>query len=350
MTDSVKQYQSCGAIHIHTKFSDGTGDINSISKAAKKAGLDWIIITDHNYYDTEEGIYNGVYVIKGEEISPNGHDHYLALGINERIEPSENPQVNVDKVRELGGFGIAAHPDEGVNEGVNGRKNKWPPIVWKDKSITPDGVEIWNWFSNWGDNLDDRNIFMLAYSFFFKNKIIKAPSNKTLNWWDELNLKSDKIIPATGGVDAHALKIYKYIIPLTIYPYKDCFQTIINVINKDEPLSKDFDEAKVQILSSIKSGRNIILNKNICREIPLVYMENQTEKAFCGQKISLTPDTNLIIGTKNHVDVTIIHDGKKIKNFTNKNIKLPVTKSGNYRIEFSYKGKNYCYTNPIKVF
>ena len=28
-----------GAIHIHTKLSDGTGDINSISKAAKKAGL-----------------------------------------------------------------------------------------------------------------------------------------------------------------------------------------------------------------------------------------------------------------------------------------------------------------------
>lgn len=70
-----------GAIHIHTKLSDGTGDINSISKAAKKAGLHWIVITDHNNFDIEEGFYNGVCVIKGEEISPCTSNHYIALGI-----------------------------------------------------------------------------------------------------------------------------------------------------------------------------------------------------------------------------------------------------------------------------
>ncbi len=37
-----------GAIHIHTTHSDGTSTIKEIAKAAKKAGLEWIIITDHN--------------------------------------------------------------------------------------------------------------------------------------------------------------------------------------------------------------------------------------------------------------------------------------------------------------
>ena len=41
-------FQYCGAIHIHSLFSDGTGDLNTIVKAAKKSGLDWIIVTDHN--------------------------------------------------------------------------------------------------------------------------------------------------------------------------------------------------------------------------------------------------------------------------------------------------------------
>ena len=73
-------YKYIGAIHIHSNHSDGTGDVNLITKAAKSAGLDWIIITDHNNFDIEEGIFNGIYVIKGEELSPaDNHNHYLDI-------------------------------------------------------------------------------------------------------------------------------------------------------------------------------------------------------------------------------------------------------------------------------
>ena len=112
--ENYKNFKYRGAIHIHTLKSDGCGDIESITKAAKKAGLSWIIITDHNYYDNEEGIYNGVYVIKGEEISPKKENHYLALGINNQIELNDNPQTYIDEVRKQNGFGFAAHPDECV--------------------------------------------------------------------------------------------------------------------------------------------------------------------------------------------------------------------------------------------
>ena len=156
-----------GAIHIHTKLSDGTGDINSISKAAKKAGLNWIIITDHNNFDIKEGFYNGVCVIKGEEISPCSSNHYIALDIKNLINPSDDTQKFVDEVRAQGGFGFAAHPDEADN-----RKNKAHPIKWTDKTIVPDGIEIWNWFSDWADNYDETNIFKIAYSYFFRHKLI----------------------------------------------------------------------------------------------------------------------------------------------------------------------------------
>ena len=89
--NNFKKYQYKGAIHIHSLNSDGSGDIETITRAAQKAGLSWIIITDHNYFDLKEGIYNNVYVLKGEEISPKNKNHYLALGINCKKPLKINP-------------------------------------------------------------------------------------------------------------------------------------------------------------------------------------------------------------------------------------------------------------------
>lgn len=336
--------QYLGAIHIHTKFSDGSGDIQSISKDAKKAGLDWIIITDHNNFDVKEGIYNGVYVIKGEEISPKDSNHYLALGISNLIGADENAQLNIDNVRKSGGFGFAAHPDESSN-----RKNRWKPIKWKDKNIIPDGVEIWNWFSNWADNFDDRNIFTRAYSAIFKHEIITPPAKETLEWWDGLNKNSLNIVPAIGGIDAHAFKIHKYIIPLTIFPYKTYFDTITNVVTLTENLSNDFNIAKQQILNSIKNGNNLIINRKTCNSIPQFNITNKFKTVEAGNKIELTEDTYLNIKSANLANVKVIHNGELYSEQNGRNIKIKVNRTGKYRIELSHFGKKYAYSNPIQV-
>lgn len=345
INDNYKKYKYKGCIHIHSNISDGTGNIETISKAAKKAGLTWIIITDHNHFDTEEGIYNGVYVIKGEEISPaNNNNHYLAFGINKLIEPDEDAQINIDNVRKNGGFGFVAHPDESKT-----RKNQWKPIIWKNKNLIPDGVEIWNWFSNWGDNLNDSNIFALAYSYFFKHKIISNPSPETLKWWDELNQKSSKIVPAIGGVDAHALKINKYILPLTVFSYKTCFKTITNVITTDEPLSKNFDIAKKQILTTIKNGNILIINRKICSDIPQIDIVNANNIKSFGETITLTDTTYLDIQAHRIADIKVVLNGKEYAANKAKRCRIPITKAGKYRVEFSYSGRGYAYTNPIQV-
>ena len=315
-----------GAIHIHTKLSDGTGDINSISKAAKKAGLNWIIITDHNNFDIEEGFYNGVCVIKGEEISPCTSNHYIALGIKNLINPSDDTQKFVDEVRAQGGFGFAAHPDESDN-----RKNKAHPIKWTDKSVIPDGIEIWNWFSDWADDYDESNIFKIAYSYFFRHKLIQGPQKETLKWWDELNKKSEHIVPAIAGVDAHALKISKYIIPIKIFPYKDCFKTLTNIILLENKLPEDFEEQKKLILSSIKNGNNIMINRHIKKDIPLIYIE----------------DKSIIIKLSTKAQIKIIQNGTPIHSEINDNLKFPIQEKTKYRIEIYLKNQPWIFSNPI---
>ncbi len=46
MPKEYKDYK--GAIHIHSRYSDGSGSLQEIVKSANLAGLDYLIITDHH--------------------------------------------------------------------------------------------------------------------------------------------------------------------------------------------------------------------------------------------------------------------------------------------------------------
>lgn len=64
-----------GDTHLHTTNSDGVLHQYELIENCKKLGLDWIIITDHNY-DTVKESYSsdGLNVIKGQEVTgENGH-------------------------------------------------------------------------------------------------------------------------------------------------------------------------------------------------------------------------------------------------------------------------------------
>lgn len=345
LNTQLNKYNSIGAIHIHSVYSDGTGDIESISKAAKNAGLDWIIVTDHNSFEIEEGIYNGVYVIKGEEISPKDENHYLALGINKYIQPNVNAKHNIEAVKLNGGFGFAAHADES-----DYRRNSHQPIKWTNKNITPDGVEIWNWFSEWADNLNDRNIFSLAYAYLFKHNLVKEANATTIKWWDKLNNTSDKIVPAIGGIDAHALKIKGYVIPVTIFPYQDMFKTIVNVIRSNKPFAKDFETRKTQILEAIKTGRNLIINRVVSKEIPIFKISNKNQTVTNGESISLDNETLLNVQTKKKGSIKIFHNGKEIKSVISNSIKMLLNEVGKYRVEIKFGKRGFAYSNPILVY
>ena len=344
-----QEYIYKGAIHIHSNLSDGSGDLKRIVKAAKKSNLDWIIITDHNYYDSEEGFFDGICVIKGEEISPKNYNHYLAIGINECVNPDENAEVYVKRVRELGGFGFSAHPDEGIKNDGSPRKNSHHCIPWTNKNIKPDGVEIWNWFSNWADNLNDKTILNLAYSYLFKHKIVKGASKLTLDWWDKLNNEADEIVPAIGGIDAHALKFYKYIIPVTVFPYETCFNTITNYIQSDSVLSKDFNVAKSQILNAIKQGNNVITNRHVTKDFPKIFVTNSKGAFYCGVDIELDNNCCLHFESYEEMKICLIYNGNVIKEVVSDKFIYQITKTGKYRLEVLYKGQPFLYTNPFNI-
>ena len=110
-------------VHIHTRRSDGWFDAETLAEAALNAGLDALVVTDHD--DVRAGFDLRNYVARqslplivytGSEITArlNGKDvHILALGIEEDIAPWQSPHWTVEQITKAGGIPVLAHPYKG---------------------------------------------------------------------------------------------------------------------------------------------------------------------------------------------------------------------------------------------
>ena len=335
-----------GVIHIHTTYSDGTSDIKKIAQIAKKHGLRWIVITDHNSLDglhnNEEGFYDGVAVIVGNEVSPYDSNHFLAFDVKKETALTLNPQEVIDDVKQQGGFGFVAHPDESLE-----RKNPYPPLRWTDWTMNDvEGLEIWNFASDWVD------LYIPQYALIqglLRHRLLKGPTKNTLKWWDDLNNKNGKIIPGLGGVDAHSLKIRRGPFCFHFADYADTFKTITNMIFLENKISDDFDEAKKQVLNAIKYGNNIIVNRywNKKNDCPLFYADDIEKKAYPGEKITLTKYTKLMAKIPQKATMRLIYDGQLIIEQVSDYLEFPSPDLGKYRLEVYYRNKPWIFTNPI---
>jgi hypothetical protein len=66
------------ALNVHSVHSDGGGTIPEIAAAATDAGIDVVVVTDHDTLAGrgEEGWYGDTLVLIGIELSPKGRDHH----------------------------------------------------------------------------------------------------------------------------------------------------------------------------------------------------------------------------------------------------------------------------------
>ena len=78
-----------GAFHIHSSRSDGSGDVEVIAAAAARAGLQFIILTDHGdatRTPDAPAYRSGVLTIDGVELNTTA-GHYAAIGLAASFGP-----------------------------------------------------------------------------------------------------------------------------------------------------------------------------------------------------------------------------------------------------------------------
>ena len=217
-------------LHMHTRFSDGTGTQNDIASAAIKAGLDCVIVTDHNvlvdgvqrYYQENN---RKVLLLVGEEIHDQTRDpqknHLLVFGVNrEMAEFASDPQHLINMVNQEDGISFIAHPDDPSAPLFNETDINW--VNWDVRGFT--GIELWNGLSEFKSLLSSRA--RAVYFAFFPDRVATGPFKKTLTRWDELLSIGRKVV-AIGGSDAHALNAHMGPVKRSIFPYEFHFQTIM---------------------------------------------------------------------------------------------------------------------------
>ena len=339
-------HEIVGAIHIHSTDSDGTKSVQEIAKIGDRMGLDFLMFSDHmtlkSYQSGLEGFYGKPLVVIGYEIhDKENKNHYLAFNLKETLPFGLSPLEYVKQVKEKGGLGIIAHPDE-IRKDLP-KYPAYPWTAWEAKEF--DGIEIWNQMSEWMEKLTRFNQIKMLFS---PRKSLDSPTERILSKWDELNQK--RKVCGIGAIDVHAHPYKLGPLKLIIFPYEVQFKSIRTHLILDQPLSSDFEKGRAQIFSALLNCNAFASNfkRGEARGF-LFYAEGKKNVAKIGEEIKLEEVNSLIAWTPAKAEIKLIHNGKLIYKIKGKELVCHPKEKGIYRIE-AFKGdKGWIFSNHIRI-
>ena len=345
-------------LHMHTRYSDGSGTHRDIARAAFAAGVDVVIVTDHNLLAHGfEGYYKEknkkILMLIGEEVHDQARDpqknHLLIFGAARELATfADNPQLLINKVRDAGGLAFLAHPDDPESPAF-----KEIDISWEDWSVQNyTGIELWNALSELKTILPTK--FHGAFYAFFPSLVAHHPIPATVARWDELLSQGQRVV-AIGGSDAHALHMSLAGINRVIFPYEFHFRTVNTHVIVADSLSGDVNADKKTIYSALAEGHCFV-----GYDLPAptrgfrFTAQGHDKTVIAGDEIPAKGGVTLQAKLPSDAQVRLLKDGVMIQTWQNsKSCTHITTEAGVYRVEAyrRYLGKlrGWIYSNPIYV-
>ena len=190
-----------GAMHVHTTNSDGSGTPDAVAAAAARAGLKFVILTDHGdatRTPDRPQYRSGVLTIDAVEVSTSG-GHVIALDLPKAPYPLRgDPDDVLEDLQRLGAMAIVAHPTSLKAD-----------LVWRGSDGSGgrpfDGVEWLNGDSEWRDErFWSLSRILLTYWFRAPESLalILDRPDSALALWDRA-ARTHSVVGLSGS-DAHA--------------------------------------------------------------------------------------------------------------------------------------------------
>jgi hypothetical protein len=344
------------AIHVHTHLShDSDGTVAEIARAAKRAGVDAVITTDHSgeriFTEGFEGKYESVLFIRGMEVikgcvgwSGAGCSSLLLIGLRNYFDhrPLSYREV-LEEAKRQGALTIVAHAPS-----FNNRKAS---PSGEDHWLLPglDGLEIY-------DILDDavdhrwrlpKYFFDVLYSYrSYREEVflsILDPPTETAQKWDGLTGSTGRRWVAVAGNDAHE---NVRVLGRLIDPYELSFGFV-----KTHILSEILTEESV--MTALRAGHAYVAFDLLADATGFRFVATEEDRllALMGDELPWSEGVRLKAETPVACRLTLFRNGQAIQTIEGTRLEAAPTQPGVYRIEASLnlRGRRlpWIYSNPI---
>jgi len=345
-----------GAYHIHSTRSDGTGTPDAIALAASRAGLQFIILTDHGdgTRPPDPPAYrHGVLVIDAVEVNTR-EGHVVALGLNTASPyPLAGPAQDViEDIHRQGGVAILAHPDS-PREALSWRGGQ---------GIAADGVEWLNVDSEWRDESAPALLRAAAHALTRPTEAIASMFSRpvrSLQRWDS----SARVRPTVGlaAVDAHASIPWReqeeprQSAGFEWPSYETMFRTVVQTVILERPLSGTAADDADELHRAMVGGQTYSTVRAQAWPSTLHFSAERGETTFrMGERLAEAPDPvtfTVNVPQAPGSQITLLRNGQPHRTGQGTLVVTGVLTPGVYRVEVQLPSTTvpWIVSNPITL-
>jgi hypothetical protein len=336
--------------HVHSTYSDGTGTVPQIARAAQKAGVEVVLLTDHDTLEAkrrgEEGWQGDALVLVGCEVSPVRRDHFLAFGIER--EPSRRlsgPEIAAD-VAAQGGFGFAAHPFSRGSARFD-RIEGMPFAQFADERVT--GLEVWSFLSDTAERLGSlREVLRFVLQ---PGRVLEHPPEQNVAEWDALTRQ--RRVVGIAGIDAHQVGVRVLgRVPLRLMGYARSFRHLRTHALCREPLTRELEHDRDQVFGALRDGRCFMAREDLRDASGFEFFGEGAEGTLAmGAESPLGEGYELRVRSPRHAELRLLRNGRELMREHGRFLSWEAAEPGAYRIEARCRDRGrdvtWVLTNPI---
>jgi hypothetical protein len=345
---------SCVA-HVHSTYSDGTATVPELLDAARAAGAEAVLLTDHDSLgarrDGWEGMHEGVFCLVGTEVSPK-QGHYLAFGVEREISHVGLSGLQIaEAVRAVGGLGFAAHPFS-----VGGRMllaplarkivlpHAWPAL---EDGNGCDGIELWSLTTDaaeaWRTPAE-----ALRWLRDPETAVAHGPPAHHLRRWDELSRR--RRVPAIGGLDGHAPGIRVRGRVRSPLSHARTFGLLRTHLVCERPLTGDTDSDRRALLTALGSGAAWLTCPFVAPAHGARMWAERADDTVIAMGAEMPAGAAVLrVRLPQAADVLVVRDGAPMHQAHAATLDTDVDRAGVYRVEARVDGRLWLLSNPIHL-
>jgi PHP domain len=345
---------SC-VLHLHSTYSDGTATVDEIIEAASAAGVDLVLLTDHDSLgarrDGWEGKHGDVSVLVGTEVSPK-QGHYLAFGVDREIPHAGRSALEIaGAVRDAGGVGFAAHPfSSGGRMLVPGLARRivlphgWPAL---DDPKGSDGIELWSLTTDaaegWRTPAD-----AVRWLRDPERAIASGPPPHHMRRWDELSAR--RRVPAIGGLDGHQPGIRVRGRVRSPLPHRRTFDLLRTHLLCERALTGDVTSDWQTVVAALAAGAAWLTCPCVAPARGARLWAETPDGAVVpmGGEGPAVPSV-LRVRLPHEAELRVLRNGVPFHDARGAELELPIEGPGGYRVEARIDGRVWLLSNPVHL-